>query len=121
MAKKQQHPSSGVGTDGFLNQQDLQGVTALYGLPHSGRCFHEHLQDTLKKLGWKRHLSEKRVFTRIGPNGVREFLMVFVDDIVLAIYCQLRARIVWEELRTVYTLKVLGPMRSFLGVNYELI
>ena len=73
---------------GKLQGSILINRKALYGLKSLGAAFRAYLADHLDRLGWRSTLGDPDVWIRpsVKPDGERyyEYLLVYVDDLMLA-------------------------------------
>lgn len=58
---------------------------ALYGLPQSGKLWYMHLKETLTSMGYKcQSEHDKCLFTCDKPDGTTGYILVYVDDLLIA-------------------------------------
>ena len=56
---------------------------SLYGLKQSPRALFKRFSNTLYKLGYTQGQADHTLFTKIGRDGKRTILIVYVDDIII--------------------------------------
>jgi hypothetical protein len=86
---------------------------ALYGLKQAGRQWALHLKARLESCGWKQHHREECLFRR----GRTEFLLVYVDDILIICPDVETVSSIKDELGELFPIKDLGEIREYLGVE----
>jgi hypothetical protein len=92
---------------------------ALYGLKEAPRAWSETLSATLGNLGYKRCPKEASLYTRIESDGTRTFLLVFVDDILVAALRLGTVQRAKAEILGTYAGTDKGEATSFLGMSIE--
>ena len=86
---------------------------SLYGLKQAGRQWALHLKEKLETIGWKRHQTEECLFRR----GKTEFLLVYVDDILVICPDVITVERIKTELSDLFPIKDLGEIREYLGIE----
>jgi histone deacetylase 1/2 len=87
---------------------------ALYGLKQAPRAWYARLSSKLQQLGFVASKADTSLFSLVRPE-VTMFVLVYVDDIIVAssaqtvVYCLLR------QLRGDFALKDLGDLHYFFG------
>jgi hypothetical protein len=89
---------------------------ALYGLKQAGREWYILLASTLKELGWSKSEADTCLFTRITGSGL-EYLVIYVDDLVLACPNDARMALAKEEIAGRFQVKDLGELKFVLGIQ----
>jgi hypothetical protein len=91
---------------------------SLYGLKQSGRAWWEELKAGLESIGFKQLESEWGLYFRPpGKKGGFALLLVYVDDLVLAIKSKDDAEAVWYDIGQMWTITKLGDVSTILGVQ----
>jgi hypothetical protein len=109
-------PPEMVGKDG---QEIYRLNKALYGLKQAGHEWYGTLRSTLEKLGWIRSKVDECLFSRPALDGYRNYLLIYVDDILVLAKNRPAYNIIMTELSSHFTLKSLGEARSVLGMTVE--
>lgn len=91
---------------------------ALYGLRESPLCWFECLSDFLKEIGFICIVSERCIFVLYVGNSVL-YVLVFVDDLLLCGNDQKLIEEVKRKLCKRFSMKVMGPVTSYLGMDIE--
>ena len=89
---------------------------SLYGLKQASRQWHAKLSQTLTSLGYTQSKSDYSLFTK-NINNSFTALLVYVDDIILAGSDANEIKQVKRELDIAFTIKDLGPLKYFLGME----
>ena len=90
-------------------------VKALYGLRTSAAGFHEHLTDTLRKLGFSPSKADPNMFYKDAGDH-NKYIAMYVDDILVWSRDPMR---IMKLLMTNYTMKGVGIPEYYLGGNVE--
>lgn len=105
---------------GFVNERNPDYVWELYGgmygLKQAPLLWNEHINNTLKKIGFCRHEGEHGLyfcFTSDGPI----YIALYVDDLLVAAPSPKIYDRVKQELTKLYSMKDLGKVDKFLGIN----
>ena len=92
---------------------------ALYGTKQASRVWNEHVDSTLRSLGFAPCRSEPCLYTRRSRTGSSLLLGLFVDDLItvfapsdMAEWCDVKS-----ALSRVYSMKDLGAARKVLGMT----
>ena len=88
---------------------------ALYGLHQSGRSWFEELDSSFKALGFSKVLATNCVYTYKN----KALILVYVDDLAIMAKDEETLRTVVELIAGIFEVKNLGPLNSFLGVQFE--
>lgn len=91
---------------------------SLYGLKQAPRAWNQKLDETLKKLGFNKTLSESCIYTKLFDDEL-VILAVYVDDIILLHLNDMTFDTVKYELSKYFSLKDLGNINYFLGLNVD--
>lgn len=91
---------------------------SLYGLKQAPRAWNKKLNETLIKIGFTGTPSEPCVYTKLfGEELV--ILGIFVDDIIVFFKSELTFDIVKKDLSKYFSLKDLGLLKCYLGLQIE--
>jgi hypothetical protein len=91
---------------------------ALYGLRQAPRAWNVKLDKSLKKLNFRRCLSEQAVYTRgIGKNAV--ILGVYVDDLIVTGGNPEEINLFKKQMMIEFEMTDLGPLSYYLGIEVE--
>ena len=86
---------------------------SLYGLKSSAARFHEHLSETLRKLGYTPSLAYNDLWMKkVGDHY--EYIARYVDDVISFSKNPMK---VIEELKKIYVMKSVGTPEYYLGGN----
>ncbi|GAQ93484.1 hypothetical protein KFL_015700010 [Klebsormidium nitens] len=89
---------------------------SLYGLKQAPRAWYLKLTSEMRKLGFEPSAADPALFTKADGNGKRTFVAVWVDD-SLVVGEKLAVAEVKEALGKIFTVRDLGPVRYFLGME----
>jgi histone deacetylase 1/2 len=89
---------------------------ALYGLKQSPRAWYARLSDRLLQLGFVSSKADTSLFI-YAHHGVQIFMLVYVDDIVIAGSSVTVVDRVVQTLSGTFPIKDLGPLEYFLGIE----
>jgi hypothetical protein len=99
-------------------QHVLKLSKALYGLRQAPRAWNVKLDKSLKKLNFKRCLSEQAVYTRgTGSNTV--ILGVYVDDLIVTGGNPGEIDLFKRQMMTEFEMTDLGLLSYYLGIEVE--
>lgn len=93
---------------------------ALYGLKQAGFLWNKELDKLLKKLNFQPISEDPCIYTRQNNNGSTEFLIIYVDDALIA---AANAQIVEDikiQMANEFKLKELGQPTKFLGCHLQM-
>jgi len=91
---------------------------ALYGLKQAPRAWNVKLDNSLKKLGFSRCLSEQAVYTRgEGPDAV--ILGVYVDDLIVTGGNPTKIKEFKDEMMSEFEMTDLGLLSHYLGIEVD--
>ncbi|KAI5725973.1 hypothetical protein M8J77_022339 [Diaphorina citri] len=91
---------------------------ALYGLKQASYCWNKRLNETLQNLNFKRSEKDYCLYI-LNNNGEMLYLIVFVDDIILASKSIDLINIVKSQIGNVFKIKDKGQVKNFLGLEIE--
>ena len=91
---------------------------SLYGLKQSGRNWQNVLSDFLKKIRFVQSNADACVFIKRDNNDIAMSL-VWVDDIIIAANSNQLLFEVKNKLSRRFKMKDLGPLTSFLGIQFN--
>jgi hypothetical protein len=90
-------------------------LKALYGLKQAGELWAKLMGDKLQLDGFKRTASDACLWTKVLPNGDRVYLVIYVDDIVIASPTRESIDAVKAMLDARFKMKHQGEVTRFLG------
>lgn len=90
---------------------------SLQGLKQPPRAWFKRLKDFLVKVGFKEGLSVSSLFIYIDDDGVRTFLLVYVDDIVVTSSSNSHIYHIVSRLAAEFSIKDLRQLTFFLGIH----
>jgi hypothetical protein len=88
----------------------------IYGLKQSPRAWYARLSDHLSQLGFIPSKADTSLFI-FWRNGVQIFMLVYVDDIVIAGSTPEAVERLVRSLSEAFPIKDLGPLEYFLGLE----
>ncbi|CAI7865527.1 unnamed protein product [Closterium sp. NIES-54] len=91
---------------------------AIYGLKQAPRWWYARLVEALEALGFKVSGCDESLFMTEGEEE-KEFLLVYVDDILLFSPSLERIKEVQGKLKETFQCKALGPVGYYLGLHVE--
>jgi histone deacetylase 1/2 len=89
---------------------------ALYGLKEAPRAWYSRLSSKLQSLGFKPSKADVSLFV-YNKGGVVIFLLVYVDDIIVASSSAVATEALLKDLQADFALKDLGDLHYFLGIE----
>ena len=89
---------------------------ALYGLKQAPRAWYARLSTKLINLGFSASKADTSLFY-FNKGGVTIFVLIYVDDIIVASSTSEATTCLLHDLRTEFTLKDLGVLHYFLGIE----
>jgi histone deacetylase 1/2 len=91
---------------------------ALYGLKQAPRAWYAHLCTKLVKLGFLLSKVDTSLFY-YNKRGYIIFVLVYVDDIIVASCSQAATEALLKDLQSEFALKDLGDLHYFLGIEVK--
>jgi hypothetical protein len=88
---------------------------AIYGFKQAPRAWYSRLSEKLVKLGFQASKSDTSLFF-YNKGGITIFMLVYVDDIIVASSSQEAIDAMLNDLRSNFALKDLGQPHYFLGI-----
>lgn len=95
--------------------QVLKVKKALYGLKQAGHEWALHLKEILEKIGWEQSPRDPCIFSMANE----QFLLVYVDDLLLITPSQKAMIRRKEEIGNCLNIKDLGEVHDYLGINIK--
>jgi hypothetical protein len=94
---------------------------ALYGLKQAPRAWYSRLSDKFQSLGFLPSKADRSLF-HYHKGSVTIFLLIYVDDIIIASSSSTVVEALLRDLKSNFALKDLGHLHYFLGieVNYAI-
>lgn len=89
---------------------------AIYGLKQAPRAWYSKLSEKLQRLGFCPSRADTSLFF-FNKNGIVMFLLVYVDDIIVASSSQDAVTALLKDLQSSFALKDLGELHYFLGIE----
>lgn len=89
----------------------------LYGLKQAPHEWWQLLKTKLIQLGWKQCITDECFFFRDLKIGQREYLLVYVDDLVIASPFIENINQIKTELAETFSMKDLGELKQILGMR----
>jgi len=89
---------------------------ALYGLKQTPRAWYSRLSAKLISLGLKSSKADTSLFI-YNKGNVTMFILVYVDDIIVASSAENATAALLQDLREEFALKDLGDLHYFLGIE----
>ena len=91
---------------------------ALYGLKQAPRAWNVKLDSSLKKLGFRKHVTELAVYIR-GAGLSAMMLGVYVDDLIVTGGDLVEIVAFKEHMTSVFEMSDLGLLSFYLGIEVE--
>jgi histone deacetylase 1/2 len=91
---------------------------ALYGLKQAPRAWYSRLSSKLISLGFKSSKADVSLFI-FNKGGVTIYLLVYVDDIIVASSSIAATEALLKDLKKDFALKDLGDLHYFLGIEVK--
>jgi hypothetical protein len=91
---------------------------ALYGLKQALRAWYSRLSDKLQSIGFHPSQADISLF-HYCKGSVVFFLLVYVDDIIVASLSSATVQALIQDLQGNFALKDLGPLHYFLGLEVQ--
>jgi histone deacetylase 1/2 len=91
---------------------------ALYGLKQAPRAWYSRLSSKLQSLGFRASKADTSLFF-YNKGGVTIFMLIYVDDIVVASSSEKAVDALLHDLGLDFTLKDLGDLHYFLGIEVK--
>ena len=90
---------------------------AMYGLKQAHLARYTKLCSDLNRIRFFELPSAPCVFLRERPSGQKEYILAYVDDLLILAHTVAAKDTITEELKTLYTLRVAEKVDLFLGVK----
>lgn len=90
---------------------------SLYGLKQSPRQWNKKFDEFMVLHGYKRSRRDACVYTIEGSDGGLVYLLLYVDDMLLAAKEMSDIKKLKEQLESAFEMKDLGPARKILGMD----
>jgi transposase InsO family protein len=94
-------------------------LKSLYGLKQAPRAWYHKLKGQLETMGFTASIADAGLYTKVMAGGSRVFVLVYVDDILVAGPQLSAVNVVKEQLATAFDVRDLGDARMFLGIEIE--
>ena len=106
---------------GFEVKSDTEQVCllkrSLYGLKQSPRQWYRRFDDFMKKQGFNRSNYDWCVYTKSLNNGKLIYLLLYVDDMLLACYDRTEVEKLKSQLSKEFEMKDLGSAQKIIGME----
>ncbi|GEM12654.1 gag-Pol polyprotein [Rhodotorula toruloides] len=89
---------------------------ALYGLKQAGRVWNHRIDRTLRRLGYRRTVSDACIYSR-RAGGVHHYIALYVDDLLFVSPSLDEITCVKAGLKEEYGIKDLGAAKFILGIQ----
>lgn len=110
-------------SDGFISPGDERKVCHLqrsfYGLKQSPMQWNKQFHDIIKKLNFGRSLYDSCVYDRKLNDKTVVFLLLYVDDILIANTSKVEIQLIKEALGTEFEMKDLRMAKMILGMDIK--
>lgn len=97
----------------------LKLAKSIYGLKQSTRVWNKTAAATLKKMGFKAGNADKCLYTRKEADGTTSYVLVYVDDMMVAGATEERTKTVGDKLGKFFQMKDLGDVSHYIGIQIE--
>ena len=93
----------------------------MYGLKQAPLLWNKHIHGTLTEIGFKRHAGEYGLYFRDCKDGIALVALValYVDDLLITSPSPEVTSKIKNALNRYYSMKDLGQVKKFLGLNIE--
>lgn len=91
---------------------------AIYGLKQASRMWYEKFHQFITRIGYKRCSSDYCLYTKF-ENGIRCFILVYVDDLLIVCDSETMIRIIKKLLAKEFEMTDVGRVDTFLGMHIE--
>lgn len=88
---------------------------AIYGLKQAPRAWYSKLSSKLQELGFVTSRADTSLF--IYNHGVVTYILIYVDDLIIACSSEQYADLLLRQLRLDFAIKDLGNLHYFLGIE----
>nr|CAB3463731.1 unnamed protein product [Digitaria exilis] len=92
---------------------------SLYGLRQAPRVWFTRFTDYVKSIGFTQTRSDSSLFVLRGVGGVVAYLLLYVDDMVLAASSTALLQQLVSKLKEAFAVKDMGPLAYFLGIDVQ--
>jgi len=92
-------------------------VKAIYGLKQAARAWYLKLVELMEQMGMTQCTSDPCLFTRRGADGNAEYLLVYVDDILLMGRTKAAIESMKQTVTAAFSSRDIGPPTYFLGLH----
>lgn len=91
-------------------------LKSLYGLKQAPRAWFQHFATFARTMGFTESKSDASLFI-LHRNNNLEYLLLYVNDIILTASTHTLLRSIIQSLSTEFTMKDLGTLHHFLGIS----
>ncbi|KXJ62395.1 hypothetical protein RP20_CCG013186 [Aedes albopictus] len=90
---------------------------SLYGLKPAAKVWHDTIDKVLVEMGFVQAQADPCLYTKTSLGGDQIFLLIYVDDMVLASSNEAEINKIEQELQKRIKLSSLGAVNQFLGIR----
>lgn len=90
---------------------------SLYGLKQSPRQWNQKFNQFMKEIDFTRSDHDSCVYVKVNPDGSYIYLLLYVDDMLVASKNKQEIRLLKEKLNQVFEMKDLGCAKKILGME----
>ena len=92
-------------------------LRSLYGLKQAPKQWFRRLSGALAEIGFRQSVADPGLFLRTEPDGTTTYLLVHVDDMLVATATQAAVQRLVSQLNAQFKVKDLGAASVFLGME----
>ncbi|KFD60150.1 hypothetical protein M514_27678 [Trichuris suis] len=92
---------------------------SIYGLRQSARCWNRKATEALSQLGFVPSQADQCLFTRKEKDGESTYVLLYVDDLLVAGSSEKLTRKVGEQVNAHFQTKDLGGVVHYLGIEVK--
>ena len=108
---------------GFIKQGQEDKVLrlkkSLYGLKQSARAWNKRVTDVLFEMNFQQSKADPCLFTRKERDGSISYILVYVDDLLVAGSSVKVTKEISEKLNSYFEIKDLGDVAYYLGIKID--
>lgn len=91
---------------------------SIYGLQQSAKCWNQKLFGVLESMGFVASSADP-CWLALVQNGIKIYLIVYVDDLLMACLSEGELKRIYEALRIHFEICWLGDAKNFLGLELQ--
>lgn len=92
---------------------------SIYGLKQSARAWNKKATEALAQIGFIQGKADQCLYTRKEKNGTTTYVLLYVDDILVAGTSTKSTKEVGKNLQKYFKVKDLGNVKHYLGMQIE--